>query len=362
MKILLCLLGLGAGAVIGALPGALVGLLIGTGLALLLSHETGKPASASLAFGEVARLTTRLSVVETQMAKLQSRLAQLENSQPSSIEATTEVDMAATAPAPELLPSGLPRRAAAEPAASQHQAVEEEAGDLDTQALATAAPALAAVKASGVQPTNALTRAAQVAPPPTSATAVQAPPKPPQPPPRPLKERMPPFLRQWIFGGNTIVKVGVLILFFGLAFLLRYAAERITVPIELRYAAVALVGAMLLGVGWRLRHGKDKAGGTGFGQILQGAGIGVFYLTTLGALKLSQLLPPELAFGFLFLASVFATLLAVAQSAPWLAYVAAAGGFAAPVLVSTGGGGNHLVLFSYLAILDLGIFLVAGFK
>jgi uncharacterized membrane protein len=172
---------------------------------------------------------------------------------------------------------------------------------------------------------------------------------------------MPPWLRNLVFGGNTIVKVGVLVLFLGLAFLLRYAAERVTVPVELRYAGVALFGAVLLVLGWRLRDRRDASGGTGYGLILQGAGIGIFYLTTLAALKLNQLLPPEAAFGFLFAVAVLSAVLAVVQNAPWLAIVAAAEGFAAPVLVSTGGG-NHIALFSYLAILDIGIFLVAWYR
>ena len=39
-------------------------------------------------------------------------------------------------------------------------------------------------------------------------------------------------INEWIFGGNTIVKAGVLILFLGIAFLLRYTADRIVVPVE----------------------------------------------------------------------------------------------------------------------------------
>ena len=42
-----------------------------------------------------------------------------------------------------------------------------------------------------------------------------------------------------LFGGNLVVKVGVVVLFFGVAFLLRYAYERVHVPIELRLAGIA---------------------------------------------------------------------------------------------------------------------------
>ena len=181
-------------------------------------------------------------------------------------------------------------------------------------------------------------------------------PLPPPPPAVPLRDRLPEPIRQLIFGGNMLVKLGVLILFLGLAFLLRYTAERVTVPVELRYAAVALVGAGLLALGWFLRHRRAS-----YALILQGAGIGVFYLTTLAAMKLNELLPPTVGFGFLFAVAVLSAVLAVLQNAPLLAIVAALEGFAAPVLASTGEN-RPMALFTYLLVLDVGIFLVAWFK
>jgi uncharacterized membrane protein len=179
-----------------------------------------------------------------------------------------------------------------------------------------------------------------------------APPKPVVP----LRERLPEPLAKLIFGGNMLVKVGALILFLGLAFLLRYTAERVTVPIELRYASVALVGAGLLLVGWLLRRKRPD-----YAIVLQGAGIGVFYLTTLAAMKLHALLPATVGFAFLFGVAVLSAMLAVLQNAPVLAIVAALEGFAAPVLASTGEN-NPVGLFTYLLVLDVGIFLVAWFR
>ena len=40
----------------------------------------------------------------------------------------------------------------------------------------------------------------------------------------------------WFTGGNALTRIGVVILFFGVAFLLKYFAERFTIPIELRLA------------------------------------------------------------------------------------------------------------------------------
>ncbi|MDE2428122.1 MAG: DUF2339 domain-containing protein [Burkholderiales bacterium] len=188
----------------------------------------------------------------------------------------------------------------------------------------------------------------------TLATPAQ--PRPAIAPVRPLRERLPAPLANLIFGGNALVKVGVLILFLGLAFLLRYTAERVTVPIELRYAGVACTGAGLLALGWFLRQRRRD-----YALILQGMAIGVFYLTTLSAMKLHDLITPGAGFGFMLAVSVLSAALAVLQNAPMLAIVAALEGFATPILASTGEN-RPLALFTYLAVLDIGIFLVAWFN
>lgn len=175
-------------------------------------------------------------------------------------------------------------------------------------------------------------------------------------PNKPWSQRLPEPLHALIFGGNTLVKVGVLLLFLGLAFLLRYAAERVTVPVPLRYAGVALVGAVLLGLGWWLRSRR-----TAYALILQGAGIGVFYLTTLAAMKLHNLIEPSMGFAFMLAVSVLSGVLAVLQNARALAVVAALEGFAAPVLVSTGST-HPLGLFIYLSVLNTGLVGIAWFK
>ena len=37
---------------------------------------------------------------------------------------------------------------------------------------------------------------------------------------------------RWIIGGNTFARVGILLLFIGVGFLLKYAAEHVQVPLE----------------------------------------------------------------------------------------------------------------------------------
>jgi uncharacterized membrane protein len=162
--------------------------------------------------------------------------------------------------------------------------------------------------------------------------------------------------RAWLFGGNTVLRVGVVLLFLGLAFLLRYATEGVVVPIELRYAGVAAAALGLLGLGWWLRSRNSN-----YALMLQGAGIAVLYLTVFAAMRLHPLLDPSAAFGLLVAVTVFSAILAITQDSLGLACAAALGGFAAPVLASTGSG-SHVALFSYFALLNAGILVIAWFK
>ncbi|RZJ12442.1 MAG: DUF2339 domain-containing protein [Rubrivivax sp.] len=179
----------------------------------------------------------------------------------------------------------------------------------------------------------------------------------PSPAPAPAI-RMPPMpaWAQRIAKANTIVKVGLAMLFLGLVFLARFAAEHVTVPLELRLAGIGATGAVLLVIGWRLRLRAR-----GYGLLLQGGGVGVVYLTLFAAVKLAGLDPPALVFALMLAVSLLAALLAVRQDAQSLAVVAALGGYATPLLLSSGGGAIAMLLGYYL-VLGLGVALVAWFK
>jgi uncharacterized membrane protein len=159
----------------------------------------------------------------------------------------------------------------------------------------------------------------------------------------------------WIKGGNPLARIGIVILFFGAAFLAKYAADRSLFPIELRFAAIALGACALLIVGWRLRQSHRV-----YAEILQGGGVAGLYLTVFTATKF-DLLPLGMAFGFMAAIALAAAAIAVAQNALSLAVIGTAGGFLAPILVSTGSG-NHIALFTYYAFLNLGVFAVAWFR
>jgi uncharacterized membrane protein len=161
---------------------------------------------------------------------------------------------------------------------------------------------------------------------------------------------------RWLTGGNTVVRVGVVILFFGVAFLLKYAYARVQVPITLRLSGAAAGAIVLLVFGWQLRTRR-----AGYALALQGGGVGILYLVIFAAFRLYRVLPATPAFVLLVCVAAFSAFLAVAQDSLALAVLGVSGGFLAPILASTGAG-SHVALFSYYAVLNAGILGVALFK
>ena len=101
--------------------------------------------------------------------------------------------------------------------------------------------------AAAMPPSLAAPSVAAAAPAPAMAAAAPGAPSAPPGRPAPAMPGALTALRDWLFGGNTIVKAGVGILFIGLAFLAKYATEHVQVPVELRLAAHRGGGARAAG-------------------------------------------------------------------------------------------------------------------
>jgi uncharacterized membrane protein len=239
----------------------------------------------------------------------------------------------------------------------------------EIESLRRRQPERAAPPAPGEAPSHAVPARPQP-PPPQARAPLSAPPPPPRPvyvepalpapalpaprDPGALDNAVATVIR-FFTTGNVIAKIGVGMLFLGVSFLVKYVGDRGWLPIEARLTAAAAGAIVMVAVGWRHRAKRS------FGLVLQGGGVGIFYLTIFAAFRLYSLVPANLAFGLLAVTTLCAALLAVLQDAPALAIFGASGGFLAPILTSTGQG-SHVALFSYYALLNLGIFAVAWFK
>ena len=192
---------------------------------------------------------------------------------------------------------------------------------------------------------------------PASISAGPQPASPGTPAPGPFG-RLLEMAKGWLTTGNVPVKLGVIVSFFGVAFLLRYAVDLgyIVISIEARYLAVTAAAGALLAIGWRLRERLPV-----YALSLQGGGIGMLYLTIFAAFRLHQVVPAPFAFVLLLALTAFTGVLAVLQNSMVLAILGTVGGFLAPVLVSTGAG-NHVALFSYYLLLNAAILGIAWYR
>jgi uncharacterized membrane protein len=161
---------------------------------------------------------------------------------------------------------------------------------------------------------------------------------------------------EWFTGGNTIVRVGLVVLFVGLVFLARLVANAGLFPLEARLATVGLIGAALLGVGFVKRIERPD-----FALHLQGGGVAVMYLTVFAAARIYEVMPPLAAFGFMILFAALGAYLAVIQDSKVLALASFLGGYAVPVLLG-GEAKSPLGLFSYITILNLAVMWIAWKK
>jgi uncharacterized membrane protein len=159
-------------------------------------------------------------------------------------------------------------------------------------------------------------------------------------------------LWHWFTGGNAMVRVGVVVVFFGIAFLLSYFAEHFTLPIEVKFAGVALLGAAMIGVGAGLSFTRRA-----YAMALIGGGLGVLYLTVFAALEMVPLLSSSMAFALLAAVAGLAAILALRFDAQALAALAACGGLLAPALVHSDT--SALLLFGYVAVVNASLLAIA---
>lgn len=353
------------GLILGALLGAgigdfmhaqFLGALLGgaAGWLLFRKHNGNEQAlsAESLDGSEIAQLRVLLENqqkrFERELAMLRERIVALESGQPHAVVVPdeikpTEATQAEIMPV-EVTPQPVAQAQAATTPSVQATVMPEAVAELDFAEPTPVPPPISS------QPAPRVIHEWQAEEPVRMAF------RPLEPEGPNLVERAFTAAKDWLFGGNTIVRVGIVLVFIGLAFLLRYASDRVVVPVELRYLGVAASSLAFLFVGWWLRDSRRA-----YGLLMQGAAVAVMYLTIFAAMRLHPLLPMQAGFVLLVAVAILAAILAVTQDALALAVVGALGGFAAPILASTGGG-SHVALFSYFALLNTGILGIAWFK
>ncbi|MCL2129407.1 MAG: DUF2339 domain-containing protein, partial [Treponema sp.] len=160
----------------------------------------------------------------------------------------------------------------------------------------------------------------------------------------------------FIKGGNFWAVGGVLLLIAGFGLLIAYLGRRGFFTVEMGIAAAAAAGLAMILFGWRLRKKRPL-----YFLILQGGGIGILYLSVFAAHRLTSHFGIILSLVLMSLLIPPVIIMALFQNSEGLALLGFLGGFAAPLLLSSGNG-NHLFLFSYYLVLNGGVLTIGFFR
>ena len=308
------------------------------------------PPDSALPPATAAEILRRLDALDARLARIEARLGGDKLPEPSRAAATPGMSIDAL----PVVPATPPPRHEEAPviAAPLPPATPAATPALDVPAAGDMA--LARAPDGTLQPVAAAVASSRVD---TAADAAGAadepPPRPDYGAPREATRSEPSWLWRWITGGNALTRVGIVILFFGVAFLLTYFAEIVTVPIELKLAAAGAGGVLLAALGVVLARRRPA-----YGLSLQGAGMGIVYLVVFAAFRLYDVLPPAIAIALLVVVAATTIALALRHDSQPLAALALAGGFLAPVLIRTDAT-NPALLFGYFAILNAVVFALA---
>jgi uncharacterized membrane protein len=152
-------------------------------------------------------------------------------------------------------------------------------------------------------------------------------------------------------------RIGIIAILIGVAYFLKYAFDTGWIG-ERGRVAIGLIAGIAVVV-WS--ESFRRKGSAAFSYSLKAVGIGILYLSLWAASQYFHLVPASAAFVAMILVTASTITLALTQDAEILAVYAMIGGFSTPALVSTGQ--NHeIVLFSYVALLDLAILAMVSFK
>jgi uncharacterized membrane protein len=158
-------------------------------------------------------------------------------------------------------------------------------------------------------------------------------------------------------GSQWLNRVGIVAVLVGLSYFLKLAIENNWIGPATRVAIgiVAGIGLILWSERFRTRAF------TAFAYSLKAIGIGALYLSLWAAFQFYRLVPATVAFFAMVLVTASSAAMSLAQDSELLAAFALVGGFLTPVLVSTNQ--NHeVILFSYVALLDLGTVWVVAIR
>jgi len=157
-----------------------------------------------------------------------------------------------------------------------------------------------------------------------------------------------------LIGGRWLLYIGVIAIVIGVAYFQKLAIDNNWIGETARVIEGAVLGLALIYGGTRFA----RAGYATYGQMIEGGGVAILYVSTYAAFNLYHLIDRPVAFALMLGITALAAFLADRQDSQGLAVLAVGGGFATPFMLP-GHADAQLALFTYVAILIGGTVVLA---
>lgn len=157
-------------------------------------------------------------------------------------------------------------------------------------------------------------------------------------------------------GQNLLSKIGILVTIIGIFIGVKYSIENNLISPLVRIALGYIAGLGLLGAGIYLKKKYND-----FSAVLVSGALTTFYFITYIAYDFHGLFPQIVAFALMFIFTAFTVFTALKYNQQIIAVLGLVGSYAVPFLLSDGSG-DVLTLFSYTAIINLGILIISFYK
>ncbi|MBT33907.1 MAG: hypothetical protein CMO01_29950 [Thalassobius sp.] len=164
--------------------------------------------------------------------------------------------------------------------------------------------------------------------------------------------KLPVNLEKFI-GENLISKIGILITVIGVGVGVKYAIDNELLSPLTRIIMGYALGAGLLGFAIKLKKNYSN-----FSAVLLSGSMAIMYFITFAAYSFYELIPQEMTFALMVVFTAFTVLAAINYNKQVIAVFGLVGAYAVPFLLSDGSG-KVVVLFIYMAIINIGILIIA---
>ncbi|NLE39357.1 MAG: DUF2339 domain-containing protein [Pirellulaceae bacterium] len=164
---------------------------------------------------------------------------------------------------------------------------------------------------------------------------------------------------EFAIASNWLLRIGVVIVVMAVGYFLQYSVQNRLIEPAAQVAVAIVAGLVMLAAGTQIVGHRYRL----FGQGMMGAGIAVLYLAIFAAFHYydQPLIPMLLAFAMMALTTLVAGVVAVRYRSVLVAVLGILGGYATPVMLSTGEV-NFPGLFGYMTLLGVGVLGISYYR